>query len=140
MGVTVESDDKLDRTVTGAASPARSRDFGFPIRLFFVEAADSFPPLGYGGPRLVRARGICHETAGRNRDLAGVRGLAFCHSETTGLFGRGREIRWNLGADIRRLYKQGEQQQSADAETPAGATHVTDGTTVSLLAATGATA
>lgn len=121
--VTVESDDKLDRTVTGAAPSAGSRYFRFPIRVLFVEAAEGFPSLGDGGPGLVRAGRMCHEATGGNGHLAGVRRLALCHSEAAGLFGRGGKIRWNLGHDFWRLEEQARQQQTARQYTGKSAAH-----------------
>lgn len=100
--VAVESDDELDGTVTGAATTASTCDFGLPIRLFFVEAAEGFPPFGNRRPRFVGAGGVRHQTAMRNWDLAMVGGFAFGHPKTTCLFGSGGEIRGHLALSTRR--------------------------------------
>ena len=92
MGVAVESDDELDGTVTGAATTASTRDFGLPIRLFFVEAAHSLSPFGNRRPRFVSAGCVRHQTAVRNWDLAMVGGFAFRHPKTTRLFCSGGKL------------------------------------------------
>ena len=102
VGFAVESYDELDGTLTGAATTAGTRDFGLPIRLFFVEAAEGLSPFGNRRPGFVRAGCVRHQTAMRNWDLAVVRGFAFGHAETAGLFGGGGKIRRHLALGTRR--------------------------------------
>jgi len=100
--VAVESDDELDGTVTGAATTASTRDFGLPIRLFFVEAAEGLSPFGNRRPRFVGAWCVRHQTAGWNGDLAMVRGVAFGHPKAARLFGGGGKVRRHLSLGTRR--------------------------------------
>jgi hypothetical protein len=54
-----------------------------------------------------------NKTAGRNRDLAHVRGLPLGHAKATGLLSCGGKIRRNLGTSVRqRPFEETENERS----------------------------
>ena len=89
---TVEPNNKLDRTMVGFATTARTGDFGFPVCGFFVESAEGFSTSGDGRPGFVGARNIGHKAAGGERDLTALRGLPLGHPETANLLCRSRRL------------------------------------------------
>ena len=109
-GVTVEPNDELDRAVTGTTTAANAGNLGFPIGLFLIKTTGSFPTLRDRRPGLARARHIGNEAAGGNRNLAMLRGLAFCHPEAASLFRGGGKVRWCLGSRVRGLIQEIAQQ------------------------------
>lgn len=70
MRVAVEPDNKLDGAVAGAAAATCTGDFGFPIGLFLVKAAQCLTAFGDRRPWLSCAGRRGDETACGNRDLA----------------------------------------------------------------------
>lgn len=113
MGIAVESDNKLNGALSGAAAAACAGNFGFPIGLFFVEAARGLAALGNRCPRLVRARYVSNKAAGGNGNLAHMRGFTLGHAEAAGLFGGGGKFRRDLGAGIQGKPKEAEEEHSA---------------------------
>lgn len=100
MGVAVESDNELNRTMSSAAAAAGAGDLGFPVRCFFVKPAKRLATFGNRRPGLVGSRCVGDEAAGRDRNLAMLRGFSLRHAETAGLLRRGRKIRRGLGAGL----------------------------------------
>ena len=86
---TVKADNKLDRTMAGAAAAAGAGDLGFPVCGCVVKSAECFSTLGDGRPGFVSSGGIGHEAACGERDVTALRALSLCHAETTRLFCRG---------------------------------------------------
>ena len=117
VGVAVESDNKLNGALSCAAAAACAGNFGFPIGLFFVEAARGLAALGNRCPRLVCARYVSNKAAGGNGNLAHMRGFTLGHAEAAGLFGGGGKLRRDLGAGIRQGNpKEAEERHSAKEE------------------------
>ena len=108
MGVAVEPDDELNRTVAGVTTAAAAGDPSFPVGPFVVKAAQGLPPLGDRRPGLVRTGHLGDEATCRNRDLAVLRGFSLGHTETAGLFGCCWKIRGNLGVG----FERGRQQEA----------------------------
>ena len=100
MGVTVESDNELDRTMSSAAAAAGAGDLRFPVRCFFVKPAKRLATFGNRRPRLVGSRCVGDEAACRNWDLAMLGGFSLRHAETAGLLRRGWKIRRGLGPGL----------------------------------------
>ena len=100
MRIAVESDDELNGALSRAATAAGPGDLGFPIGLLLVEAAKGLAAFGDRRPRFVGAWRMGDKTAGRNRDLAHVRGLPLGHAKATGLLSCGGKVRRKLGTSV----------------------------------------
>jgi hypothetical protein len=86
---TVEPNTKLDRTMVGFAAAAGAGNLGSPVCGFVVKSAECFSALGDGRPGFAGSGDIGHNTASGEGDVTALRGLSFCHTETTSLFCRG---------------------------------------------------
>lgn len=102
--------------MTGGTTTASAGNLCFPVGLFLVEAARCFSALRDRRPRLVRARHIGNEAAGRNGDLAVLRKVAFRHAEAAGLFGRGGKVQWSLSICLRQWKQEAAEQNKPEGE------------------------
>ena len=136
MGVAVEPNDELYRTVLGRATFARASDLRLPVGVFLVELAECFAALGDRRPGFFGSRNAGDETAVWNRHFTLVRRFAFRHTEATGLLGRRGKVRCSLGHGVRGLHhrKAKQEEQGANSGTNK-CTHAADGSTGFLLAA-----
>jgi hypothetical protein len=110
MGVAVETDTKLHRTLFGATAAAGAGNLRFPVRLFLVESAECLAALGNRGPRFLGSWCLGHKTAFGNRYQALLRGFSLRHTETAGPLGRCRKIEWSLGHSPSWVRQHGVQQ------------------------------
>ncbi len=83
---TVETDNKLDRTMIGFTVGARAGDVRFPICGLLVESAERISTLGDYRPGLVGSRDMGHETACGERDVTALQSFSLRHAKTTSLF------------------------------------------------------
>ena len=138
--IAIEPDNELDGALGRGAAAAIPCDFGFPIGLLFIEAAEGLAPFRDGRPWFVGARHIGHTAPGGYGNLACVRGFTLGHPETAGLFGCGGEFRWHLSVDWNRRRKEVKYQCHTEDENRTSSAHSPDRSTVSSLAATDTTA
>ena len=136
MGVAVETDTELHRTLFAATAAAGSGNLCFPVRFFIVETTDCLTAFGNRGPGFLGPWCLGHETAFGNRYLALLRTFSLCHTETAGLLGRCRKIEWSLGHSLSWVRQHGAQQQERADEERHEYSHASDSSTGFVLAAT----